>query len=124
LQVLADVSLTDLAEWPNLLVEAATPPSRPIFAPRGFPTGGAHGERYAQAALRLAAQRVATAPAGRRNNILNRETFGLARFTVTGALDPRDIADHLTAAALVAGLTPHETDRTIASALRAAGGRK
>jgi hypothetical protein len=77
------------------------------------------GIRYAGAAIANAAKRVASAPQGQRNSRLNAETFGLWRFVGLGLLDPQQIADAMTVAALQAGLGRHEIVATIESALNA-----
>ncbi|MBF0563083.1 MAG: bifunctional DNA primase/polymerase [Alphaproteobacteria bacterium] len=122
LPVLVDMPLTDLAGWPQWLIDAALPPPKPVYVPKPLPADGTRAERYARAALRHAADRVATAPTGSRNDILNRETHALARFIIEGTLDPQDIANALAVAALAAGLDRAEVVATIASGLRAAGG--
>jgi len=125
LPVLTDVPLADLAEWPQWLLDAAMPQTRPLpiyRSPRISPT--AYGtERYAMAALRHAADRVATAPAGSRNNTLNAEVFALCRFIEDRSLDAQSIADTMAVAALAAGLDQREIIGTITSGLRAAGGQ-
>jgi hypothetical protein len=107
-----------LAPWPDWLSELLRPvpqPPRPLTPPAGSDAVG----RYATAALRRAVQRVASAPEGVRNNILNAECYCLTRFVREGTLDASEIADALAIAAVHAGLTPRETAATLASALRA-----
>lgn len=77
------------------------------------------GARYARGALLSAARRIETAPDGDRNNMLNKETFGLARFVRSGELSEDLVRRVLVDAARVAGLPAFEADRTITSALRA-----
>jgi hypothetical protein len=125
LPVMADVSVADLAEWPQWLLDAAMPPPKalPIYRPaRTFPTAAA-AERYAMAALRRAADPVARAPVGSRNSTLNAEVFALSRFIGDKSLGAESIADALAVAALAAGLDQREIIGTIASGLRCAGGR-
>ncbi len=124
LSVLADVPLADLAAWPQWLLDRAMGPPKPLpiyRSPKIFPTASGT-ERYAMAALRHAADRVATAPAGSRNNTLNAEVFALCRFIGERSLDAQSIADTLAVAALAAGLDQREIIGTISSGLRAAGG--
>lgn len=94
---------------PRLPVRTPRPTRRPGVALHG------RGERYAAAALRSAAERVANAPYGRRNDTLFREAASLARLP---ELDPAEIEAVLTDAALVAGLPDGEIEATIRSALR------
>jgi hypothetical protein len=120
-----DVPLSDLAEWPQWLLEAAMSPPKalPIYgSPKIFSTPSG-AERYAMAALRRAADRVKRAPAGSRNSTLNAEAFALSRFIVDRSLDAQAVADTLAVAALAAGLDQHEIVATISSGMRAVGGR-
>lgn len=64
--------------------------------------------------------RVATAPQGMRNSTLNTECFALARF-IPDLLSSGEVAHALANAALAAGLTATETEKTLISALRAGG---
>lgn len=75
--------------------------------------------RYALAALRKAAGRIASAPAGSRNDTLNREAFSLHRFITDGALAVVEIAEAMGWAAKMTGLDWIETQQTLNSALRA-----
>jgi hypothetical protein len=79
------------------------------------------GGAYINAALRRAAQQVACAPEGCRNDTLNREAHALARFIETGDLDALIIGRTLAEAALAAGLARREIVATLASAFRARG---
>ena len=92
--------------------------------PRRLPDTSAGRRRYALAALRRAAGRTATAPPGTRNDRLNSETFGLARFIAEGCLDPSEIATTMAYAARQAGLRPREIEATLASALAAGAQRE
>ena len=75
-----------------------------------------HRGKYIAAALSRAAQAVASAPEGDRNVRLNAEAFALARLE---ELDDATIASVLEDAALAAGLSRGEAQKTIGSALRA-----
>ena len=77
--------------------------------------------RYALAALRRAADRVAAAAPGHRNDTLNAETYRLVRFIAEGALDASEIATAMVYASRQAGLSPPEVRATLTSALRARG---
>ena len=88
-------------------------PSAPSARPRMT------GPGYARGALISAIARVERAPAGDRNNVLNRESFGLSRFVRSGDLDEGLVRRALVDAARVAGLSAAEANQTISSALRA-----
>ena len=94
------------------------PPPKPVQA---LPRAGERAERYAQAALLSARNRVATAGNGGRNHCLNKETYAVARFIGEGLLTTARVADYMAAAGAMAGLGEREIQATIASALRAAG---
>jgi hypothetical protein len=84
---------------------------------------------YARAALDCEIRRVASAPAGRRNDTLNRAAFNLGQLSAAGLLRGSVICAALTGAARRAGLDhdpgcgPRGIDRTIRSGLTA-GARK
>jgi len=75
-------------------------------------------DRYICAAVERAFERVAMAPEGQRNDTLNREAYGLARFVSVGALRSSDVMEAMMRAATMAGLSEIEADRTINSAMR------
>jgi hypothetical protein len=111
------------APWPTWLVDELKPPSTTSRArvPPAAPSGERRGSRYGGTALRHAAERVARAPAGIRNSILNAETFGIVRLVSAGLLDIQEVADTLAAAAVVAGLSLREIQATLRSAIVARG---
>ena len=82
--------------------------------------GPARRRHYAEAALRSAIARVASASEGQRNDALNRETFGLVRLTRIGDLSMREIAECMAVAARHAGLAAPEVQATLRSVLRSA----
>jgi hypothetical protein len=106
-----------ITDWPAWLATALERPRilRPVEPP------SIRGNGYAIAALRHAVRAVARAHEGSRNETLNREAFSISRFVLDGSLDPQSIADALAAAAFSIGLDRREIERTLASALRAAG---
>jgi len=117
------LSAAPAAPWPDQLLWQLRPAPQPPRIP-AFPASTLAeeaGRRYALAALRRAVQHIATADPGRRNSTLNTECFGLCRFVPVMALAPSEIAHALAEAARHVGLTSTETQRTIASALRAGG---
>lgn len=119
LPVLSDAVPAAWDEWLlQQLVAPATTAQQEDAA--GIPPVLEHPRGYALAALRRAVQRVATASPGSRNSILNAECFRLARF-VPARLGGMEVARAMAAAARIAGLDSAETERTIASALRAGG---
>ncbi|MCP1269468.1 bifunctional DNA primase/polymerase [Acetobacter cerevisiae] len=109
-------------QWPAWLVEMAQPPLPPKADLKHIEDGMRNADRYVQGAVRAAVQAVASAPAGGRNDRLNAETFSLARFIPEGYLTAAEIAYAMSAAALQAGLSEPEIQKTIASALRARAG--
>jgi hypothetical protein len=112
-----------VVDWPTYLLAALMPQPGPhLHAAVSIPRNDSDSaRRYAVGALRRAAERVALASEGTRNDTLNRECFVLARFIGDGLLTPGEIAEALAIAARHAGLTQTETARTLASALRAGG---
>jgi Bifunctional DNA primase/polymerase, N-terminal len=98
---------------PDWLLELLNPPApakdRHPFAQFRH-TGGTS---YAMAALENEAHAVATAPVGTRNHQLNKSAYAVARLD----LDRGDIERVLLAAALDAGLSQHEAERTIRSGI-------
>jgi hypothetical protein len=111
------------APWPRWLLDELMP-AAPVPAAAWQPAAGADhrgASRYAAAALRHAAERVASAPIGARNATLNAECFSLARLIAAELLDGQAAVDALAAAAIAAGLAPRETLATLRSALAARG---
>lgn len=79
----------------------------------------ASASKYARGALRRAIDVVERAPDGERNNTLNREAFSIARFIASGDLSEELVTNALIDAAIVAGLSARDSEKTVASALRA-----
>ncbi|GGN36801.1 hypothetical protein FHR83_006533 [Actinoplanes campanulatus] len=79
----------------------------------------AHPGRYAEAALEAETGRVARAPAGSRNDTLNRAAFALGRLVGAGLLAESTVCRELTAAARHAGLGWAEIRGTLRSGLTA-----
>lgn len=107
--------LASAPAWLVDLAEPSRPPTRPTIVPPRSPICSA----YANAALRRAVERVARAAPGTRNSTLNVETWCLARLAASGVLSVEAVAIALASAALATGLSVHEVERTLASALRA-----
>lgn len=115
-----------VADAPSWLVDLVSPPSKPPAAEPhqhrpALPEGGASNARYALAALRHAALRVASAPIGQRNSTLNAEAFAISRFAQQGLLELQAVADVLATAALAAGEEPRKVASTLTSAFGARG---
>jgi len=92
--------------------ERCAPTRRPLT--RAF---GDRPHRYADAALRSAADIIRTTPEGNRNHTLNAETFTVARFLIPGLLQRDEVENTLREAALDAGLSIREINRTLRSAI-------
>jgi hypothetical protein len=102
---------------PAVLRDLIKGPVAPVTALTRRPIG--NPERYGQAALAAESDRVASAPAGTRNDTLNRAAFALGRLVGAGLLDSADVVRELDAAARRAGLGRPEVRRTIRSGLTA-----
>jgi hypothetical protein len=109
---------TPLPPAPDWLVARLRPPPAPPPRPMAYRDPAGAG-RYAAAALRRECEAVAQAGPGTRNHALNRAAHALGTLAGAGALDAEAIAESLARAALAAGLDRRETERTIASGLRA-----
>ena len=111
---------------PAWLLKAVAPPPMPATWPVSGDIANATPARrrhYAEAALRNAIGRVASAHEGQRNDTLNKTMYGLVRFARTGDLTMREIADCMAVAARHAGLAAPEVHATLRSVLRSAGTR-
>ena len=102
------------APAPLWLHPAPAPRSRP--RPSLEPNGCT---RYGLAALRDEADRVRRASVGCRNNELNRAAFSLGQLVAAEHLDEAMVWGTLREAALAAGLSELEAERTLASGLNA-----
>jgi hypothetical protein len=111
----------EAAPWPDWLIEELAPPKPPprLSAPLGLDP--IRGSAYWAAALRAASRRIATAPAGARNDTLNAEAYSIWRLVAAGALDGQEVADTLAAAAIAAGVSAREIEATLRSAIAARG---
>jgi hypothetical protein len=116
-----EVSAPPAPAW--LLRLVAPPPEPPIPVQRPLAQSPDQERRFAEAALRGAANKVATAPPGRRNDILNWAAWTVSRFMTDGTLHSSEIAEQLAAAGRIAGLDRIEVRNTLRSAL-AAGARR
>jgi len=108
-----------LAPCPDWLFEAARRPEPRPTAPPPAVHGGSLGTPYGRAALRNELARLAQAPEGDRNNVLNRAAFALGKLAAAGHLPEGTVLGLLTIVAANTGLGEREVERTIASGLRA-----
>lgn len=83
------------------------------------PTGNGSADRYALTALAEEVARVASAPEGSRNDVLNRASYNAGQLVGAGLLGRQQVIDALLDAAERAGLGRMESERTIASGLSA-----
>lgn len=112
---------------PDWLISAyvqnrATPAPAPASPPPS-PSQGGISSPYALSALRGEVGKLERAPAGMRNDQLNRAAFALGTLVGAGELDELFTIGELTEAGIATGLHPTEVARTIRSGL-AAGIRK
>lgn len=106
---------SQLTDW---LLEACREPERvSAVTPVVVPVNGT--SEYAESAFKDEVREVSRAPAGARNNTLNRAAYSLAGFVATGELDGETVKNTLFEAAQAAGLTNQEAWRTIQSGYRA-----
>lgn len=108
----------ELPAVPPALLSALAPPAA-AAARTTTPPPVARRTGYGPAALASEAERVATAPEGGRNHVLNRAAFSLGQLIAAGHVTETDAVEELTRAAARAGLDQTETARTIASGLKA-----
>jgi hypothetical protein len=90
--------------------------AKPLPKPRK-PIAAAERSAYAQRALVLSCDRVASAGEGMRNDTLNREAFSLGTLVGAGMLGHQDVAGHLLEAALACGLSEREACQVIERAV-------
>jgi hypothetical protein len=102
---------------PDWLVRLALPPELPP-AP-AFDAGRQLGDGYGAAAIRGEAGAVAAAPAGTRNDRLNRGAWRLGRLAAAGVVDVGIAREALLAAAAECGLPHRESAATVRSGLAA-----
>ncbi|MGH8976269.1 MAG: bifunctional DNA primase/polymerase, partial [Acidimicrobiia bacterium] len=100
---------------PAWLLEALRRPEAPTLPPERRPSPP---DGYVRAALEREAGAVLAAPAGQRNDRLNRAAYNLGQLVGAGHIDAPAVVDALVRAALAAGLEERETERTIVSGLK------
>ncbi|MFJ9378613.1 bifunctional DNA primase/polymerase [Streptomyces sp. NPDC101455] len=110
---LDDAPVANLPEW---LQKALTPPQRPATAPV-MPTLARDADRYAATALEREVATVATASEGRRQTELLRAVRAVGRFVAWGDLDRATVEAAFTCGGESAGLSPAECRNTIRKAL-------
>lgn len=94
-------------------------PARPSVDDRGT-AAPILTSKYVAVALEREVAAVASSPVGARNDQLNRSAFKVARFVRSGQLSAVAVAEAFVDAARRAGLSDHEAERTVESALRGA----
>jgi hypothetical protein len=110
------VDHSPVAPWPAWLLKLILPPpAKP--APSRLRTA----PRSTDAAVTGILRAITDAPEGNRNSTLNWAAYRMGECVTAGNLSRRDAESLLTGAALAAGLTRIEADRTIASGLKGAG---
>jgi len=105
---------SDFPRLPDWALKMLLP--QPPKATQKFESKAATGE--AEKALEGIARRVATAPAGQRNNLLYWAAYTAARMVNDGRVSSGEASSRLTDAALAAGLPMPEVKATIASGFR------
>jgi hypothetical protein len=105
-----------LEPLPGWLAELVTPAAPAVTVPA---TSHATPTPYGQVALDAELGRVALASEGQRNDQLNRSAHALGQLVAGGVLDATLAVDRLLEAAARAGLGATESERTIASGMRA-----
>lgn len=99
---------------------ADRPPEAPKLGNLASPTPVAGATRYALAALDSAVRKVATMPAGSRNELINREAYGLGGFVPSGQLEAATIEAALIRATEAAGWdNPERTRQKIVDGINA-----
>lgn len=114
-----DTGLTAAAEPNPWLVAIATRPTPADPAPPTPPGQHTSVDELARRRLEGAAGKVALAPEGERNDVLNWAAHTAGRLIGAGRLDREHVEHTLTIAAQRAGLTPRETSLTIRSGIEA-----
>jgi len=116
-----DAAVAPLPAWiaDELTTRPAPQEPPPAPAPTRLPITDRRRSAYGNAALKKAADTVARAPEGTRNDTLNREAFRLGRLVGGEVLDRNDAVAELRRAAHNAGLPPGEAANTITSGLAA-----
>lgn len=108
-----------MASWLDKYLTAPAPRNTtlaPEFVTAASP-GDGQAVRYARGALRRAADNIATAPEGTRNDTLNRESWSIGQLVKAGHLDYQDTLEALNQAALECGLSQGEIDNTVPRAI-------
>lgn len=107
-----------IAEWPQWLLDILLPNSP---KPQQWQGPARYTNRTVEEMLMRSMINLMSAPAGTRNDQLNREAYILGKMLQRGEIDPLHLAVALSQAALVVGLDRSEVINTLTSALRASG---
>ena len=113
------VEPTDCPDWLLDLMEKKPPPTLSERAMPPFPLKATYGSEWANAALTAEITALWAAPAGQRNDQLNKSAFSLGQIVAGGGLDRISVEQELTVAAKDAGLESGETIATIKSGIKA-----
>jgi putative DNA primase/helicase len=111
-----------IANIPGWLLEKIAAPAREtsvVDPPTIAPEILERAQRYAEAIKRAECERLVKAPAGHRNDTLNRCAFVLGQFLPHGLLDEGEVMQQLAQIAEQIGLGPAESGSTIQSGLAA-----
>lgn len=112
-----EVEIALLPEW---IFDALTKPKeRKRTKNTSSPTTALLKQKYAESALKLECRAVCGAPKGERNDTLNRAAFKCGQLVAAGVLDRETAHAELFNAAIDAGLSEIESDKTINSGLNA-----
>ena len=106
----------EIPHLPGWMIQALQPEPRPDPRPA---RRIAHRDAWAEAALTGELDRLRQAPAGARNDTLNRVAFRIGQIIGAGRLTEADAASALTATGQAIGLSQREADRTTWSGLLA-----
>lgn len=112
-----EATLADIPEHIVSLIRSHQAPEKVTRLPTPINTTDTIREPYIQKAIDNEIALVSSAKDGTRNDQLNRSAFALAQFIPHG-LSESKISDLLESAALNAGLSPSETQKTIASGIQ------
>jgi len=113
----------EMADPPSWLLNLMRPPvaEAPSVEAHRPVRSTTQGPQYVREAIFNECMQLSRTPKGRRNDQLNRSAYVLARFVAEGRAQQVELREALTVAALAAGLSASEIEKTVASAFHAAG---
>lgn len=119
LQINADATYDHATALDRFAVPPPPPPRKPLpEAVTAYINRSQRPQANRPRDLDTAAERIATAPEGKRNHTLYRVAAAVANQIKTGEINRAEAEQHLELAAATAGLEPHEISSTLRSALR------